>query len=75
MDAGLGFRRATEMVNQQRREKGRLIVRCSCVMYHFAKMKPKIVSNKKYCQDNITNKGWQQARMKQIIQYLVMLGK
>ena len=42
MEAGLGFRQTTAMVNQQRREEGRLVVGRSCVMLHFIKMQPKI---------------------------------
>jgi hypothetical protein len=63
------------MVNQQRHEEGRLIISRNCVMSHFAKMKPKIVRIKKCCQGNTANIAWQQARMNQTLQYLVMLGK
>ena len=47
MEAGLGFRQTTAMVNQQRREEGRLVVGRSFVMLHFTKMQPKMCKNKK----------------------------
>jgi hypothetical protein len=73
MEAGLGFRQTTAMVNQQRREEGRLVVGRSCVMLHFTKMQPKICKIKKCSQGNTSNKAWQTARYNQTLQYLIML--
>ena len=74
MEAGLGFRHTTTMVNQHRREEGLRIVGRSCVMSTFDRMNPILTNIAKCCQGNSNNEGWRTARYNQTKQMMVMTG-
>ena len=52
MEAGLGFRYTTKMVNQHQKDEGKQIVGRSAVMNHFDRMGPLVTTITKCCQGN-----------------------
>jgi hypothetical protein len=75
MEAGLGFRFTTLMVNQHRIDEGNYPIGRNAVMNHFDRMRPKITKIQKCCQANSNNEKWVLARFNQCKQYLIMFGK
>lgn len=75
MEAGLGFKFTTSMVNQYRIEVGTTPVTISAVYHHFDRMKPVISKITKCCQSNNNSEGWVTARYKQCKQFSIIFGK
>ena len=73
LEDNLGFRRATEFLNEHRVNEGRLPVGRSAVMNAFNRMSPKINRIQKTVQEGISAI-WITARFNQVKQLLVMQG-
>ena len=71
LEDNLGFRRATEFLNEHRVDEGRLPVGRSAVMNTFNRMSPKIDRIQKTLQ-GLTSEIWQNARFNQVKLLLVM---
>ena len=72
MEAGLGFRFTTRMVNQHRMEEGRKIIGRSASTNHFDRMYPVLTKVSKCYQCNSNNIKWKQDRHNQCKQFLIM---
>ena len=75
MEAGLGFRFTTAMVNQNLMESGKTPVSLSAIYEHFDRMNPTLTKISKCCQSNNNNKAWVNARFRQCKQFSIMFGK
>ena len=73
MEADMGARMTTKMVNEHRKSEGLELVSINVILRHMKKMAPKVTPIKKKSQGNNDNFEWVNARYCQCLQFLIRL--
>ena len=74
MEADLGFRRTTDMVNQHHQDTTKMKLGRNTIMGAFARMKPLVTKIEKIPQGNKNHVAWALARKNQTKQTMIMCG-
>ena len=74
MESDLGFRRTTDMVNQYRRDMGKIELGRNAIMNAFFRMTPLVTKIEKIPQGNKNHVAWALARKNQTKQMMIMCG-